>query len=276
MKYIDIHGHINFAAYDADREDVIKRAKDADVAMVAVGTQLDTSKKALGLAHKHDNVYAIVGLHPVHTCKSHHDDQEFGVDSGFTEHGEAIDRDAYMKLAKDPKVIALGECGLDYFHLDEGSREKQIKAFEIMIDIANEVKKPLMLHIRNGKDRNAYREAYEILKSRSKVLCDLHFFAGNIEDAKLFLDLGYYFSFTGVITFARNYDEVIQYLPLNRIMSETDCPYVSPVPFRGKRNEPVNVIEVVKTLARIRGESEDVVTKQVMDNAKKFFDFGQV
>jgi TatD DNase family protein len=140
-----------------------------------------------------------------------------------------------------------------------------------MIDVANEVNKPLMLHLRNGSGRSAYLDAYEIIKNRAKVKGNLHFFAGSIAEAKPFLDLGYYFSFTGVITFARSYDEIIKYIPLDRIMSETDCPYVSPMPYRGKRNEPVNVIEVVKWIAKIKELDEEVVRKQIISNAEEFF-----
>jgi TatD DNase family protein len=272
MKYIDIHGHLNFVAYEDDRDEVIERAKNAGVAMVTVGTQYDTSKLAVDLANKNNSIFAIVGLHPIHTSKSHHDEQELGEgNKEFTSRGEVVDLDRYVVLAKDKKTIAIGECGLDYYHAEEDLRDKQVKAFESMIDVANEVNKPLMLHLRNGSGRSAYLDAYEILKNRATVKGDLHFFAGSKEEAKPFLDLGYYFSFTGVVTFARSYDEIIKYIPLDRIMSETDCPYVSPIPHRGKRNEPVNVIEVVKMIAKIRGEDEERVTNQLLDNARKFF-----
>ncbi len=272
IKYIDIHGHVNFSAYDQDREEVIRRAAEAGVAMISVGTQVDTSKKALELAESHENMYAIVGLHPIHSSKSHHDIQELGEGSReFTSRGEEPDFETYMKLASNPKTVAVGECGLDYYHLDEESKGKQIKSFETMIEVANKVGKPLMLHLRNGSGQSAYKDAYEIVKSKSKVLGNLHFFAGNIEEAKPYLDLGFSFSFTGVITFARNYDEIIKYLPLEKIMSETDCPYVTPIPHRGKRNEPVFVIEVVKTIAKIKGENEEVVAEQVLRNAQNFF-----
>lgn len=272
MKYIDIHGHVNFSVYDADRDEVIKRAKEAGVTMITVGTQYDTSKLAVELAEKNDNMYAVIGLHPIHTSKSHHDEQELGEGNReFTSRGEIVDKDRYSILAKNKKVVGIGECGLDYYHLEDNTKILQVKAFEEMIDLANEVNKPIMLHLRNGSGRSAYLDAYEILKSRAKVKCNLHFFAGNLEEAKLLLDLGYSFSFTGVITFARNYDDVIKYLPLDRIMSETDCPYVSPIPYRGKRNEPANVVEVVKMIAKIRMEKEDLVTKQLKNNAWEFF-----
>lgn len=275
-KYFDIHGHMNFVAYDSDREEVIKRTQEAGVSMITIGTQFDTSKTAVALAETHEGMYATVGLHPIHTSKSHHDAQELGEGGKeFTSRGEVADMEVYRALARHPKVVAIGECGLDYYHLDQESIGKQRVALETMIDLANEVGKPLMLHIRNSTDKaapSAYKDAYEIIRNRAKVLGDLHFFAGSIEEARPFLELGFSFSFTGVITFARNYDEVIRFLPLDRIMSETDCPYVSPIPFRGKRNEPAHVIEVVKMIAKVRGEDEAVVTEQLAKNARKFFD----
>jgi TatD DNase family protein len=220
MNYIDIHGHLNFVAYDPDREEVIKRAQDAGVGMITVGTQIDTSRKAVELAETHENMWAIIGLHPIHTSKSHHDEKELGEGGKeFTSRGEILDIEAYRVLAKHPKTVAIGECGLDYYRLDEDSVSKQRATFEAMIDLANEVGKPLMLHIRNGSGRSAYNDAYEILKNRAKVKGNLHFFAGSIEEAKPFLDLGFSFSFTGVVTFTHDYDEIVKFLPLERIMS---------------------------------------------------------
>ncbi len=272
IKYIDIHGHLNFVAYDDDRDEVIKRAADAGVAMFTVGTQYDTSCLAVDLANKYENTYAIIGLHPIHTSKSHHDEQELGEGNReFTSRGEIVDLEKYKTLAINPKTVAIGESGLDFYHWDHDSKEKQIIAFESMIDLANSVDKPLMLHIRNGSGVSAYLEAYKILKNRSKVTGNLHFFAGNIEEAKPYLDMGYSFSFTGVITFANSYDEIIKYLPLDRIMTETDCPYVTPVPNRGKRNEPINVIDVVNKIASIKGLDTEQVRLQVLKNAERIF-----
>ncbi|MEA2715074.1 MAG: TatD DNase family protein [Candidatus Parcubacteria bacterium] len=272
MKYIDVHGHLNFAAYKDDREEVIKRAAAADIGMITVGTQIDTSRAALELARAHPRMWAAVGLHPIHTNASHHDLQELGPEGkAFTSRGERVDVEAYRKLAVDPKVAAIGECGLDYYRLDDSTLALQKKTFEAMIDLANEVKKPLMLHIRNGSGTSAYREAYRLVKQRAKVRGNLHFFAGSVEEARPFVDLGYTFSFTGVITFARDYDEVIRYLPLDRIMSETDCPYVTPLPHRGKRNEPLYVIEVARMIAKIRSEDETRAGQQLIKNACDFF-----
>jgi len=260
VQYFDIHSHVHFPDYDADREAVIQRAHDAGIAMISVGTDLEVSRKAVELAEKHENMYAAIGLHPTHS------------------RDESIDMDAFKELASHPKTVAIGECGLDYYRLDEDSRQKQIEAFEKMIDIANEAGKPLMLHIRNSDraasfqniNRSAYKDAYEILKSRAKVKGNLHFYAGSIEETKPFLELGYTFSFTGVLTFTHDYDEVVRYIPIDRIMSETDCPFVTPVPHRGKRNEPYFVIEVVKAIARIKDQPQADVAKQLLENAQKF------
>jgi TatD DNase family protein len=275
-KYFDIHSHLNFNAYDADRGEVIRRMQEAGVGTITVGTQFDTSKSAVALAEQYEHVYATVGLHPIHTSASHHDEAELGEGGKeFTSRGEEPDIAAYRELAQHPKVVAIGEVGLDYYHQDQDSTDKQLKAFHLMIELANEVSKPLMLHIRNapaGKGgRSAYADAFSILKDESRVPGNLHFFAGTIDEAKPFLDLGYTFSFTGVVTFARSYDEVIKYIPLDRIMSETDAPYVTPAPYRGKRNEPTYVVEVVKKIAEIKGIDVEVVSAQLLSNVNRDF-----
>jgi TatD DNase family protein len=217
-------------------------------------------------------VYAIAGLHPVHTSRSYHDPKEFtDMEKGFTSRGEVFDVALYTKLAADPKVVAIGECGLDYVRLEEGTKELQKKALIEQIELANEIGKPLMLHVRSGESDNAYQDAYDILRSHAKVLGNVHFFAGTYEEAKMFWDIGYTTSFTGVITFARDYDEIIKNAPLSMLHAETDAPYVTPVPHRGKRNEPLFVIEVVKKIAEIRGEDEDGVRLALRENARRMF-----
>ncbi|MBI5457048.1 TatD family hydrolase [Candidatus Kaiserbacteria bacterium] len=267
MKYFDAHTHVNFVAFNEDREAVILRAKDAGVAMNVVGTQADTSQGAVELAEKYDNVYATIGLHPVHTSKSYHDEKELGEGGkAFTSRGEVFDASVYKELAASPKVIAIGECGLDYYRLEDDTKKLQEKVFIEHIKLANKIAKPLMLHI-----RNAYEDALAILKSHAKVNGDVHFFAGDWEIARKFLDLGFTLSFTGVITFTHDYDEVIKKTPLDMLLSETDAPYVSPVPYRGKRNEPSFVTEVVKKIAEIRGEDPGLVESQLFENAKRVF-----
>lgn len=272
MNYFDIHGHINFPEYDADREEVIKRAQEAGVGIITVGVGLESSRQAIELAESHENMWAIVGIHPTDT------------------HSDVADKEfeGIKELAKHPKVVAIGECGLDYFHSMPEDIPKQKDLFEQHIQLANEVGKPLMLHVRNAKpnskggattndsainpnEHNAYQEAIQILKQHAKIRANFHFFAGTVQDARDIVGMGDTLSFTGVLTFARNYDEVIKNTPLTNIMSETDCPYVAPIPYRGKRCEPVHVIETVKKIAEIRGEPVEMAAAVLLGNAKKFF-----
>ncbi|MFA5932196.1 MAG: TatD family hydrolase [Candidatus Paceibacterota bacterium] len=275
-KYIDIHSHVNFKAFAEDRDEVIKRALDSDTWVINIGTQIDTSKAAVELANKYkEGVYAVIGLHPIHTGASFHDEKELGEGGAeFTSRGEIFDSNSYRELFKSPKVVAIGECGLDYFRCTEESIEKQKAALVEQIKLANEFNKPLMLHIRNNgadKSRNAYTDTLFLLKEYSKVKGDVHFFAGTWEDAKAFLDFGFTLSFTGVVTFTHDYDEVIRNTPLDMIMSETDSPYVSPVPYRGKRNEPSYVREIVKKIAEIKNLPEAEVAEAIVINAKRVF-----
>lgn len=277
IKYIDIHGHIADSDYDADREAVVARAAEAGVGMIAIGTDLASSKRAVELAEKYENVWATVGVHPTESMAE--------LAAGHGPHVMDFDYDAFKKLAIHPKVVAIGECGLEYFHpkgtpvLSAENIEVQRELFLKHIDLANEVGKPLMLHMRNGEVGgagdvqmiNAYREGVAILKERAKVPANFHFFAGTADDAKAILDIGGMVSFTGVLTFTRDYDEVVRSVSLERMMSETDCPFVAPKPHRGKRNEPAYVTEVVKAIAHIRGEGEVAVTNQLLENARKFF-----
>ena len=267
LKYFDAHCHVNFVAYKEDKEEVILRARDAGVGMNVVGTQKDTSADAVALAEKYEHVYATIGLHPIHTSKSYHDVKELGEGGKeFTSRGEVFDAAAYEALARSPRVIAIGECGLDYYRVEESTKDVQVQAFVEHIELANKLGKPLMLHI-----RNAYEDALEVLKAHAKVKGDVHFFAGNWETAKKFLDFGFTLSFTGVLTFTHDYDEVVRNAPLDMLISETDAPYVTPVPHRGKRNEPSYVAEVVRAIARIRGEDEENVRGQVIENVKRVF-----
>jgi TatD DNase family protein len=255
-RYFDIHGHVNFPEYGNDQADVIRRAQDAGVAMITVGTDLGTSQSAVVLAEQHENMWATVGIHPTHTK-------------------EVFSQDAFRELTAYPKVVAIGECGLDYFRSKPEDREWQKRIFEQQIALANEIRKPLILHVRNGKNgemgQNAYADALAMLAQTARVPFNFHFFAGTAEDLKNIITAGGYVSFTGVLTFTSDYDQVVREAPLDRIMSETDCPFVAPAPYRGRRNEPGYVIEVVKAIARIRGESEDVVAAQLATNAQRFF-----
>jgi TatD DNase family protein len=275
-KYIDIHSHLNFKAFDKDRDEVIDRALHNDIWMINVGTQFSTSKKAVELAHEYEKgVFAIIGLHPIHTDALFHDEEEIGENGeGFTSREEIFNKDIYRELLKDPKVVGVGECGLDYYHSGEELVEKQKRAFIEQIELANEIGKPLMLHIRNNpknKNLNAYADVLQILKRYSKVKGNVHFFAGSPDDARAFADFGFSLSFTGVITFTHDYDEAIYKTPLDMIMSDTDSPYVAPIPYRGKRNEPSYVKEIVKKIAEIKKLPEEGVAEAIVANAKRVF-----
>lgn len=263
--FIDAHSHLNFPDYDKDREEVISRMAEAKTWTITVGTDLETSKSAVELAKNGSKdgakIFASVGLHPADNVE------------------EIFDEKKYAALLKESKVVAVGECGLDYFHLkektDEG-KKKQREIFEKQINLAIKHDKPLMIH-----SRDAYADTYEILSSYKKqygekVRGDIHFFAGTIEDARRFLDIDFTLSFTGVITFAKSYDDVIRFAPLEMIMSETDAPYVSPAPYRGKRNEPSYVAEVVKRIAEIREEPFEDVKKALVSNAFRVFSLGKL
>ncbi len=279
-KLFDIHTHTQFAAFRDDQDAVIQRALDAGVWMINVGTQRDTSRLAIETARRYpEGVYATVGLHPIHTEKAHHDSQELGMPiigdvisttiPVFVSRGEEFDYEYYKELAQHSKVVAIGECGLDYYRLSEDTKDKQRATFLKQIELAAEVKKPLMIHC-----RNAFDDLISLLQrliSSIQPTGVVHFFTGSVEDARLLLDLGFYFSFGGVITFARDYDEVVNYIPLERILVETDAPYVTPVPYRGRRNEPVYVAEIAKKLAEIKSLPPDEVYAITVKNARNLF-----
>jgi len=274
---IDAHTHIQFAAYEKDRDEVIARAKAAGVRMVTVGTQKDASRFGIELAKKYEGwIYATVGLHPIHTSKSFHDAQELGGENGFTSRGEEFDPAYYLELAKDPHVVAIGECGLDYFRIEGDiaqAKEKQKDAFLKHIAIAEAVKKPLMLHCRPsaGTD-DAYEDILEIISNYQFPISKIvHFYVGSLEMAKKLLDAGFYFTFGGVITITRDYDGIVRFIPFEKILSETDAPYVAPAPYRGKRNEPAYVTHVINRLAELKNTSFEEADHQITGNANRVF-----
>jgi TatD DNase family protein len=249
-KYFDIHSHLNFKDYEPDFEEVIQRLRDTGTHTITIGTDLESSKKAVELAEKYSEIYACIGVHPVDDPSREFIPEEFG------------------KLVKHPKVVAIGECGLDFYHADkEVDYQRQEKLFLAQLDFALNHDKPLMIHA-----RDAYTELLDILEPLKKIHGDklrgnIHFFAGNWEVAQRFIAIGFTLSFTGVITFVRDYDEVIKNAPMGSIMSETDAPFVAPAPYRGKRNEPSYVQEVAKKIAEIRSEDIGAVEAALVKNA---------
>jgi len=272
INFFDAHTHVQFEAFEKDREETIKRAMENGVGMVNVGTQKTTSLLSVELSKKCEDkpIYASVGLHPIHTSFSYHDKQELKINDDKAEPN--FDFEYYKKLALEKKVLAIGECGLDYFRIKNEKEEKRIQkeAFIEQIILAKEIKKPLMIHC-----RNAFKDLLEILKTKKELLLDppgiIHFFSGDKNDAKELLELGFYFTFGGVITFAKDYDHLIKNIPMNRILSETDAPYVSPAPYRKKRNEPLFVIEVVKKIAEIKNKSLEEVGAEIIKNSESIF-----
>lgn len=270
MRYIDIHCHLDSADYDTDREAVLERMKEKETEAITIGADFQSSIKAVEIAEQNENVWACIGVHPDNTPQP-----PLNLRGGKQSEGVILGEAEFEKLVTSPKVVGIGECGLDYFRLDLASAkavaDKQKEIFERQIQFAIKHNKSLMLHV-----REAYEDALEILEAYKKEAGEklggnVHFFAGDIEMAKKFLDLEFTMSFTGVITFASGYDEVIKYIPQNSIMSETDAPWVAPVPFRGERNEPIYVIEVVERLAEIRKENFDALNNSIIRNAKRVF-----
>ncbi len=274
-KYIDTHAHLNLSAFDKDREEVILQCTEEGVGVINIGTKLSTSKKAVEMAQVHEGIYAMVGLHPIQTTDAYHCEEEIG-GKAFVSKGEEFDVEVYRTLAKSKKVVGIGECGFDYFHNGVDTYQAQETAFLQQIELANELELPLMIHTRDPKPgeksptgRSVYDDVYDILKQHAKVPFNVHFYAGTMEQAKKFFELGGTISFTGVITFAKDYEEVVRNAPLELMHAETDCPYVAPVPFRGKRCEPTMVKEVYKKIAEIKGLDQEEVRAQLILNAQR-------
>lgn len=274
---IDSHAHVQFPAYDEDREAVIQRALDEGVSVINVGTQYSTSADALELAEKYKSgVWATAGFHPGHADRnSHRDPWELR-----EQNQEKFDAAKLRELAWNTSIVAVGECGLDYFRIK--TQESRIKGeqqeiFKEQIELATTLGKPLVVHCRpSAGTQDAYDDALNILDScfsihSSRLSGVMHFFVGNKDTARKFLDLGFYISFAGPITFAREYEEVVGYVPLNRILAETDSPYAAPAPYRGKRNEPLYVIEVAKKIAQIKAIAYDEVTEKLTRNTAVLF-----
>lgn len=279
--YIDTHAHLNISAFDEDRDAVATACAEQGLVVINVGTKESTSAAAVTLADNHDNCYAIVGLHPIQTTPEYHDNDEIGAGSApFQSQGEVFNSDFYRELATNDKVVGIGECGFDFYRCDADTYATQEEQFIAQIKLANELQLPLMIHTRdaagnqvsaNPNGRSAYDDVYDVLKQYAKVPFNIHFYAGTYEQAKKFFDLGGTISFTGVITFATDYEAVVQAAPLDLLHAETDCPYVAPKPYRGRRCEPNMVIEVYKKIAEIKKVDVAIVRSQLLANAQKLY-----
>ena len=263
---IDTHCHLDFPDFDKDREEVIEKARKGGIGkIINVGCNLERAKKSLEIAQKYDFIFVAIGLHP--------QEADLGDDKFFEE---------LEKLLKEPKVVAIGECGLEIpiknlklkiknYGLEfKEDKDKQKEIFLKQLDLAREFKKPVIIHC-----RNAYPEILEILKKEKEKNSGLrgvvHFFSGRLSQAEELFELGFLISFTGVITFARDYDKVIRSVPLEKIMIETDAPFVAPEPYRRNRNEPLYVNYVAEKIAEIKNLSYDEVARITTKNAEKLF-----
>ncbi len=251
---IDSHVHLDDLRYDTDRNAVLQRAEAAEVeAMVTIGCDLATSRAAVTLAQAYPQVFATIGVHP-HEAKE--------IKEGWYE--------AFRSLARQPKIVAYGEIGLDY-HYDHSPREVQRERFREQIHLARELALPLVIHTREAQEDTVTILREEGAKDLGGVF---HCFSGDAWLAKDALDLGFYLSFSGVLTFknATMLRDIAKTVPLDRLMIETDCPYLTPVPYRGKRNEPAYVQYVAETLAEVRGNrSLESIARATMDNTKRLF-----
>ena len=236
---------------------MIRRALDGGVFMIAVGTDLETSKQGIELAQKHNGIWATVGLHP----------------NDINQQPTTNNLQQYEKLLNEKRVIAIGEVGLDYYRTPEPEKQKKQKEiFEQFIELATKTKKPMVLHFRDspkGSSGRVHKDALEILPKDTTGVS--HSFTGNLDEAKEYINRGMYLGFNGIITFARQYDEVVKYVPLENILLETDAPYLTPEPYRGQRNEPVYVKEVAKKVAELKNISIDEVIAKTTQNVIKLF-----
>ena len=256
MKYIDAHCHLQFDAYDEDRDEIIEQMKREDIHGIVVGVDLESSKKAIELAKKHEHLYATVGMHPCYTDK-----------------GKFIDE--YKALAEDTNVVAIGECGLDYFRSEKTPIQTEV--FRQQVQIAVDLDKALMIHSRPSEDTvDAYKDVIEILSEYKEKYGDtlrgnIHFFVGGDEERNTFNKLGFTVSVTGVITFTDDYNNMVVGAKHDMLLGETDSPYVTPVPHRGERNSALNVVHVYKKIATLWGVTEEQARESLNANTKRIF-----
>jgi TatD DNase family protein len=259
--YVDIHSHLNLEHFAHDLPEVVMRMRAQQVCTIVVGVDAATSQKAVLLAENYPEIYACVGIHPVDDLHA------------------VFDPDWLSVLAAHERVVAIGECGLDYYRTDDPNEKKrQSNIFSAQIEFAATHSLPLMLHGRPTRGTmDAYEDMLAILEDMSRrystVRGNAHFFVGSIPIARRFLALNFTLSFPGVITFAREYDEVVQYVPVDMLHAETDAPYATPEPYRGTRNEPVYVTEIVAKIAQIKGHDVETVRAVLRENARRVFGF---
>ena len=284
---IDTHSHVNFNAYKDDSSEVIRRSLDNNVWMINVGSQFSTSRRAVRIAEKYGRgVYAAIGLHPVHLADGILETKIYGEEVVFDTREEVFDYERYKglalgenldsrstqieELAKSSKVVAIGEIGLDYYYKPKSKskltefKERQKQSFLEQLRLAKELNLPIISHC-----RMAHNDLIQILENEQNISGVVHCFTGNWEQAQRYLEMGFYLGFNGII-FKLDLDEVIRKTPLERILIETDCPYLTPSPVEG-RNEPLYVKYVVERIAQIKDKSYEEIAKITTENARKLF-----
>lgn len=277
---IDTHAHVNFNVFKDDADEVIKRSLSSDTWMILVGSEYKTSKRALDYANKYEGgVYAAVGMHPIHLEEIRAEDENG--EYNFQTHGEDFNYDIFEQLAKFNKVVAIGETGLDYYHINLAKnvsviKERQRIAFIEQMLLARHLDLPIIIHCRNAHDDmlsvlTEFRKKYKHLMPSDRPWGVMHCFSGDEDLAWKYFSLGIIISFTGIVTFSRQWDDLIRKLPLDKFMIETDCPYLTPEPFRGQRNEPTYVKYIAERIALIKNVEVKRVIETSTENARKFF-----
>ena len=252
MRLFDTHAHYDSGAFNADRLEVLAAMPEKGVELILnPGCDLESSKTAVELAGRFPFVYAAVGVHPS-------DCEGFSQDT----------LDGLRNLAAHPKVRAVGEIGLDYYWKDNPAHNVQQNVFHAQLELAEELGLPVIVH-----DREAHRDCLEAVKAHPNVTGVYHCYSGSLEDARILVKLGWMLSFTGVVTYknARKSLEVIDWLPMDRIMVETDSPYLTPEPFRGQRNDSGKVYRVAETIAQVKGMDPEEAARITLENGKRFF-----
>lgn len=280
MKIIDTHAHLNFTDFAKDYKQIMKKCRDSEIAVINIGTNYLTSKRAVEIAKNETGVYAAIGLHALNICR-------YGNENKTCEHFSStdnekpedflecdFDRDLYKKLARSKKVVAIGEVGLDYYYKPKTKakfeifRDKQLEVLKKQTDLAYDLDLPVIFHV-----RMAHEDLIKFLdgerKNKKNIRGVIHCFTGTLEQAKTYLNFGLYIGLNGII-FKMNIDEVIAKLPKDRIVLETDCPYLAP-PQVPARNEPANLKYVIERISSIRKAAADEVEKHTTLNAKKLF-----
>lgn len=288
VRIIDTHCHVNFQPFRDDWQQVVARAFDRGVGMINVGTNFSTSTRAVEIAEQvGEGMVAAVGLHPIHLAKDIREAAMFGgAEYAFTTRSEAFDKRKFFKISSSPVVVGVGESGLDYYHLDDFRAPdmtaeayvslQQETLYEIM-GFAREIGKPHIFHCRDAYDDFAaiVQQFTDTSDSTGAGVVKgvVHCFTGTWPQAQKMLELGFFIGFTGIVTFpnAKALQEVARQVPLERMLLETDSPYLAPQPVRGQRNEPVHVWHVAEKIAELKGLSVDAVAAQTTNNAAALF-----